>query len=173
MKRSLFFVLALVFLLPGCKKDNTVNTSGTVTINNVQTSPYWYVLGFTFSQDKKVSSLTSPGPDVTVDNDGTLGDVRILTNSYSNSFFKAGTYSSAVEAETAFNNLTGPTVPQWVVWADSIKANQVWIFKTWDDYYAKLRIVSVVSEERDSKNYAECTFEWVYQPDGSLTFPGK
>jgi hypothetical protein len=64
-------------------------------------------------------------------------------------------------------------VTQWVVWADSLKPNQVWLYKSGNDHFSKLRIVSTVSEVRNNWNYAECTFEWVYQPDGTLTFTGK
>ena len=37
----------------------------------------------------------------------------------------------------------------------------------------KIRIVSTVNETRESVPYGECTFQWVYQPDGSSTFPAK
>jgi hypothetical protein len=176
MKRSLVFILLLSVLIPGCKK-NTIKTSGTATIDNtLYGTDNFYALGFTFSLDAKVSNLRNPGPDITVDNDGTLGNVRLLTNGYTNQFFKAGSYTNASEAATVFNNLTAPVVPQYVIWADSIKENQIWIFKTADEYYAKMRIISTFSQKRkaavgDSIIYSECKFEWVYQPDGSLTFP--
>ena len=57
--------------------------------------------------------------------------------------------------------------------ADPINANQVWVYRTGTETYAKIRIISTVNEIRDDMPYGECTFEWVYQPDGSLTFPGK
>jgi hypothetical protein len=174
MKRGLFFILALVFLVSGCHRNNTVKTSGTVTIDNtLYGTTVYYALGFTFSLDEKVSTLRNPGPDITADNDGTIGNVRLLTNNFSDSFYKAGAYSSASEAETAFRNLTAPVVSQWAGWADSVKPNQIWVFKTGDEFYAKMRIVSVDSRAKDSRNFAGCTFDWVYQPDGSLTFPAK
>jgi hypothetical protein len=174
MKRSLIIISLLVFLVAGCKRNNSIKTSGIVTIDNtIYGATNYYVLGFTFSLNEKLSSHRNPAPDLTVDNDGTLGNVRLLTNNFSDSFFNAGKYASASAAETAFINLTSPVVTQWAVWADSIKPNQIWIFRTGDEYYAKMRIISVESERRESRNYSGCTFEWVYQPDGSLTFPGK
>jgi hypothetical protein len=174
MKKILAVILFVVLLQAGCRKGNDTNTSGSVTIDNrLYGTTDYYALGFTFSNDSKISTHGTPGPDITVDNDGTLGDVRLLDNNFTNSFYKIGGYSSSATASQVFDTLKSPVVLQWVVWADSIKANQVLIFKTSDDHYAKLRIVSTVSEVRESRNYAECTFEWVYQPDGSLTFPGK
>jgi hypothetical protein len=72
-----------------------------------------------------------------------------------------------------FYNLTSFTVPEWKVWADSVMPNQIWIYRSGTEHYAKIRIISTVSETRSGHDYAECTFEWVYQPDGTLTFPGK
>ena len=57
--------------------------------------------------------------------------------------------------------------------ADPVIANQVWVYRTGTETYAKIRIISTVNETRDDLPYGECTFEWVYQPDGSTTFPVK
>jgi hypothetical protein len=66
----------------------------------------------------------------------------------------------------------------WTDFADPVKPNQVWIYRSQGEKYAKIRIISTVNERRkdtsalrDSVDYAECTFEWVYQPDGTITFP--
>ena len=37
--------------------------------------------------------------------------------------------------------------------------------------YAKIRIIEVKGELREGIPHAECTFEWVFQSDGSTTFP--
>jgi hypothetical protein len=55
--------------------------------------------------------------------------------------------------------------------ADPIKDNQVWIYKSGTETYTKFRIISTVNETRSNVPYGECTFQWVYQPDGSTTFP--
>jgi hypothetical protein len=56
---------------------------------------------------------------------------------------------------------------------DSIRNNQIWIYRSGSENYSKFRIISTKSEPGNMRDYAECTFEWVYQPDGTLTFPGK
>lgn len=182
MKRYILILLFAVLLLPSCKKQNDNHTSGTATINNVlkmdpKTQDY-YSYGFLFSAGKLVSSHDTPPPDINIINDGSLGKLIFEANNLENSFYKVGQFSSAATAKNVFDNLTAPIVMQWIVWTDSLKSNQVWLYKSGNEHYAKVRIISTLSERRkmetgDSTNYSECTFEWVYQPDGSLTFPGK
>jgi len=174
MKSLIFIILLIAVTLSGCKKDETISNSGIDTINNtLYGTTTYYAKGFLFSQAKIVSTLNTPKPDITIDNDGTLLNLIIQTNNFMDSFYKVGEFASASEAEQAFNNLTSPSIPQWVVWANPVKPNQVWLFRTSSEHYAKIRIISIISETRDSRNYAECTFQWVYQPDGTLSFPGK
>jgi hypothetical protein len=177
MRRLLFITIIPLFFLTACRKDDIPDTSGTATINNILTFDSnlqtYVVYGFLFSQAKLVSSENSQPPDITIGNDGTLYNLIIQANNLKNSFYKAGEYPDASSAKQAFDDLTAPSVLQWVVWADLVKANQIWIYKSGTDHYAKFRIISTVSETRSGRDYAECTFEWCYQPDGSLTFPAK
>jgi hypothetical protein len=84
-----------------------------------------------------------------------------------------GQYIDGATASQAFKNLSSFTVSEWAQLADTVKANQIWLFKTSEEKYAKLLIINTFSEKRANMPFpfAECTFEWVYQPDGSLTFP--
>ncbi len=104
---------------------------------------------------------------------GSLSIFILQTGAGLNGFYLAGEYADEATARQAFNNLTAPVVTQWEEWANPVKPNQVWVYRSADEHYAKIRIASVFSESRSPRNYAECTLEWVYQPDGSLTFPGK
>jgi hypothetical protein len=178
MKRSLILIFVLAIILTSCKKtDNTPSGSGTVTIDSktYQSSTY-YVYGFLFSKAKKVSTLENPGPDITVYvNSDTPTDTWLYfqANNLNPSFSKIGDYPDAASASAAFDNLktVGNTV--WTDLAEPVAANQVWLYKTGTPCYAKLRIISTVNETRDNLPYGECSFEWVYQPDGSATFPVK
>jgi len=182
MRNTIFIVLLFSLLLSSCKKNNgtDTDTSGTATIdNNLTLDPklQTYVnYGFLFSEAKLVSNVGAPKPDITISNDGTLNNL-IIQAKINSRFYKAGEYINANLAIQAFNNLTSVSVPQWEDWAFSIKPNQVWIFETADEHYAKIRIIETISEIRSQPElnwkWAECTFEWVYQPDGTLTFPGK
>lgn len=172
--------MLLVLFFARCKKESTnipdidsVRLSGIDTINNnlYGSGPY-YAYGFSFPQGKKISTLSVPEPDITVDSYN-LDTLILQTNNYKNSFYLAGEYGNATLAEEAFDSLTSPIVLQWAIWAKPVKANQIWVYKSGTNHYAKLRIISTVSKAASPIDYAECVFEWVYQPDGSLTFPGK
>jgi hypothetical protein len=178
MRNSLYIILLLsVFLQGSCKKDE-IPLAGTETIETTLfgTGPY-YAYGFSFSLAKQISTLDDPGPDIAlladVDINGTIRRLMLQTENYKNSFCKYGEYPNPSSAETAYNSLTTANVSQWVEWADTVRANQVWIFRTGAEHYAKFRIVKTVAEQKSGVAYGSCTFEWDYQPDGSLTFPGK
>jgi hypothetical protein len=175
MKRSLILVFLMPFVLAGCSKNNeTSSNSGTVTINNktFQSTTY-YVFGFLFSEAKKVSTLDVPGPDITVsvNSDTPPNRLYLQADNLSPSFYKVGTYPDAQSAAAAFDGLLTVGNYQWTELADTIAPNQVWVYKTGTPSYAKIRIISTINETRDNLPYGECTFEWVYQPDGTTTFP--
>ena len=173
-KWLLLILLLVVFLESSCKKDDTPDTSGIVTIDNTSTlGPVtYYVYGFLFAEAKKVTTLDTPPPDITVESNGTNLYLDTKVNSY---FYKSGEYNDAATAATAFDNLKSATVLQsdWAGLADPIRENQIWIFKSSTDHYAKFRIISTKTAPGQGRPYAECTFEWEYQPDGTLSFPGK
>jgi hypothetical protein len=175
MNRYLIILIFIAVSAGGCKKKDNPRLSGTDTIdNNLYGAGPYYAYGFSFSRAEKVSTLDDPGPDITLlafDINGIV--TKIQTDNFQSSFYKAGEYPDASSAEQAFDNLTSPIVSQWVEEADAIGANQIWIFRTSKEKYAKFRIIDTFSEMRSGWAYGECTFEWVYQPDGSLTFPVK
>lgn len=175
MRKTLFAILILILLVPAsCKKDNTPATSGTVTIDNTRSQGQTYtVYGFLFSQAKKVSKPGNPPPDITIDSDGT--NLVLMADNFKNSFFKFGQYNDAASAATAFDNLTSATIQesQWEGLASPVLPDAIWIYRSGTTHYAKILITSIVSEVRSGHPYAECSFKWKYQPDGSLTFQGK
>jgi hypothetical protein len=177
MKNLIFLQIMSMLLLFSCKKEELSKISGTATINNnleLDINLQTYIgYGFLFSEGKLVTTTGSPKPDITIGNDGSLTNLILQTDNYKDSFYIAGEYTDAISTEAAFDALTSFTFPTWESWAYSIKPNQIWIFRTSAEKYAKIRIISTISEVRNTRDYAECTFEWVYQPDGSLTFPGK
>lgn len=176
MKKSFLIILIFLSIFSGCKKTETPRTSGTDTIDNTLygSGPY-YENGFSFSQAKKVSSLDDPGPDILiyVNIDNSIPRLTLQANNLKPSFYLAGQYNDDATASSGFINLKTVAVSQWLDMADPIAANQVWIYRTGRDQYVKFRIISIINEVRNNLPYGECTFEWLFQPDGSLTFPGK
>lgn len=168
------FVILLIVLLSfvSCNKNDSGETSGTATINNERfLSQTYYVYGFLFSRGELVATTANPSPDITIDTDGT--SVFFAANNYKSSFYKAGEYSDETAAKSAFDDLKTVNVTDWEEWANPLKENQIWIYRTGTECYAKIRIVTLLKEIRNERNYTECTFEWVYQPDGTTTFPAK
>ena len=177
MKRLILIPAIVLVFLSGCKKDQTPSSSGTVTIDNTTfQSTTYYVFGFSFSKAKKVSTLETPGPDITVYvNSDTPTDtwLYLQANNLNPSFYLIGEYPDAASASAAFDDLKTVGSYQWTDLAQPIAPNQVWVYKTGTPCYAKIRIISTVNETRNAIHYGECTFEWIYQPDGSTTFPAR
>lgn len=119
--------------------------------------------------------MKNPGPDITiyVNQDNTPFRLTLQSNNLNPSFFRIGDYADEAAAKTAFDNLKTVPAAQWTDMADPIAPNQVWIYRSGDEKYAKIRIVSTKNEVRQLIPYGECTFQWVFQPDGSTTFPAK
>jgi hypothetical protein len=176
MKRAFYILLVIIIAVSSCTKVEKKRTSGIDTIDNTvhQTTTY-FQYGFSFSQAKSVSNLANPGSDIIVyvNVDTLPSRLTFQANNLKPSFFKLGDYADEAAAKAAFDNLKTVSVSQWTDIADPINANQVWIYRSGSDTYTKIRIISTVNETRQGVIYGECTFQWVYQPDGSLTFPGK
>jgi len=177
MKRIVFILLAIFSILTGCTKKEPTRTSGIDTIDNITYfSTTYYNYAFSFSGAKLVSTNINHGWDISIfvitDNPGTPR-LTLQANNLKASFYKAGDYPDESTAKSAFDNLKTVSVTQWQDMADPISANQVWIYRSGTDKYTKFRIISTINETRQSIPYGECNFQWVFQPDGSLTFPGK
>ena len=177
MKRLLILLLPFIIIAGGCDetgKAGKIPVTGTVTIENtLYGSELYYTNGFNFAKAEITSSLATPKPDVTIYFDDTQELFILQTEAGLNGFFLQGEYADETSAKAAFNNLTAHSVSNWEDWANPVRPNQVWLYRSASEHYAKLRIVSVSFTAMDPRDYAECTFEWAYQPDGSKTFPGK
>jgi hypothetical protein len=176
MKRIVYIALSIVTILTGCTKKEPNRTAGNDTIDNITYfSTTYYNFGFSFSSAKLISTNTTPGPDIViyVNVDNGTPRLTLQSNNLQPSFNKVGDFADAATAQTAFDNLKTVAATQWTDMADPINNNQVWIYRSGSGAYTKLRITNTVNEPRSGNNYGECSFQWVYQPDGSSTFPGK
>lgn len=178
MRKYLIFIILFTFLLAGCRKNDNPRLSGTDTIDNTLygTGPY-YAFGFSIPTGEKISTINDPLDVITiladVDINNEIRRIFFDTRNFKESFFLFGEYTDATTALLSFENLISFSNPQWTASGDTVRSNQIWLFRTSTEKYAKIRVISTVAEIRNNKPFAECTFEWVYQPDGTLTFPGK
>jgi hypothetical protein len=182
MRPWLIPVLTLALLAGGCKRDNQ-QLSGTVTLTNelFGGDPYYYGLGLSFDEAKAVPTLpdqeradivlmagTIPG--------GTSVEPFLSANTLEPAFALKGEYATESEAVTAFralkdlSGMLGGTF-SFLDLAAPLKKNQVWVVRTRDHTYAKIRIIDVVLDTAPNPDFASCRLEWVWQPDGSATFP--
>ncbi|MHC1731218.1 MAG: hypothetical protein AB9888_04140 [Bacteroidales bacterium] len=179
MKLRIIPALAAILLLSGCGGDEQ-RTSGTITLSNelYDGGSYYYAMGLSFDEAKEVPTL----PDAyradiklvagAVEESGPV--VAFLSaNTLNPPFALTGTYPSESAAKSAFSALTSVGSHVWTDLAAPLEANQVWVMKTRDATYAKLRIISVKLNSTANPPVATCTLEWVWQPDGSTAFPGK
>jgi hypothetical protein len=177
MKFRHITAMALMLLLAGCGGDDQ-KTSGTVTLSSelYDSGTYYYAMGLSFDEAGEVPTLPDQyRADITLQaGPVTTGGpvVAYLTaNTLDPPFALAGTYGSGSEAKSAFNALKNVGTYSWIDLAAPLAANQVWIAKTRDAKYAKLRIISVTLNTSVNPPVAECALEWVWQPDGTATFP--
>lgn len=175
--RTAVAVFLLTILAVSCGRDESVPLRGTVTIDSrlYGTGPY-YATGFTFLSASVTPTNRNPQPDILVlaetNVSGDVTGVYFSTSAFLPSFHKHGSYPDAASANTAFNNLTEVNpASNWLDLAIPVKVNEVWVFRTRDEKYAKIKIIEVKAEMREGNPYAECKFEWTFQPDGSTTFP--
>jgi hypothetical protein len=173
MKRAALIFLLFTVLVTGCTKTEDTRIKGTDTIDNITyQSTTYYVYGFSFAKAKLVSTLENPGPDIIiyVNQDTSTPRLTLQSDNLNSSFFKIGDFPDEASAIAAFDNLKTVSVTQWQDMVDPLEVNQVWIYRTSNDHYAKIRIVSTVNETRQGIAYGECSFQWAYQSDGSSIF---
>lgn len=180
MKNTLSVFLAFLLLASACSKDDEVTRSGVATIDNTTyQSDTYYIYGFSFPRATRVSTLENPGPDISVYvNPVDPALLLLIANNLYPSFLKIGDFDNMSDAQNAFNNLKQvPLTTEWTDLAEPILPNQVWVYRSGDEEYTKIRIISTNAEQRMSTilnrfvDYGECSFEWVHQPDGSIIFP--
>jgi hypothetical protein len=177
MRRIYLIIFIVLVALTGCKKVKTPPDSGTITINNeLSGSGPYYAFGFSVKTGTKVSTLSSPLDVITIlgatDINSEVKKFLLSCENFENSFSKYGDYTDATTAKNAFENLKTFTATTWTASGDSVLPDQIWLFRTSDEKYAKIRIISTFSEARAGMPYPYCetTLEWVYQPDGTLIF---
>lgn len=180
MKSIVVVSSLLLIIIASCsKEDESAPVSGTVTINNnLKGDQYtgYYAFGFNFVLGTQVSTIENPDPDISISNGSTYDQLIFVNNNNLPSFFKYGEYADEASASQAYNSLTSATVTQWSGIGTGVKPHQVWLYRSDNEHYAKLRVVSTKAEPaagNTNREFAECTFEWYYQPDGTLTFPAR
>ncbi len=179
MKGWFIPAMAVMMLLAGCGKDEQ-KTSGTITLTNeLFGTTVYYSMGLSFGQAGVISSLTVPGPDIFLEAgslaEGSPVEPFLSANTLEPSYAFMGEYTTESEAVNAFDALTDASslssVFSFIDLATPLRKNQVWVVRTRDSKFAKIRIIEVTLDTGANPDFASCRLEWVWQPDGTATFP--
>jgi len=75
--------------------------------------------------------------------------------------------SLALQYFNYYNNIIDSN---YVSLANPLEKNQVWTFRTSANKFGKILIKDVKAFVKDTENYAETTFLWEFQPNGTSKF---
>ncbi len=179
MKRTTGLLVAVLVLFSACnKKNDTTPLSGMASLDsrlyfNQETQNY-YLFGFDFDKAKSVRFeffVSGEGTDLILSPTATLDGGYFTCPGNDEAFFLAESFDDISAAQAYFNDLKTFTPHSFGEWANPLLPNQVWIVKTIEDTYAKIWIQSVEVLNDNDGDYVKVSFAWVYQPDGSMTFP--
>ena len=177
MKPAVIQAIAVLLMLTACDGKETP-VSGTITLTNelYDAGDHYYALGLSLIDAKAVpyfqgedkadiwlmaGTVTDGGPVV----------AYLAANTLDPPFALIGSYNTGNDAQDAFNGLRSISSVSYIDLAAPLEENQVWVFKTRDYKYAKFRIITLNLDTSGDAPWASCKLEWVYQPDGSATFP--
>jgi hypothetical protein len=181
INRFAWLSLGFLLLLSGCDGDNSPPTTGEVTITSeliLEGSTYTFN-GFSFELGKVVycnpqSCKHAPDLIVIPDNSGEeiIAYLEILNNVQEKPLMAlAGEFADWTSAMNFFNNYKQIADSlSYTYWAKPALEYQVWVIKTLKGQYGKIVIKDVVTFLNGTTPYAEITFNWAYQPDGSTLF---
>jgi hypothetical protein len=179
VKRVFIFSVLLLFAFSGCEKEESPDTSGeaTLTSDRFLEGLTYSIYGFSFEQGK-VIKYNPAGEGIIPDffilpKTGTGGQstgALLDSPNQNKSFSLTAEFSDSSLALQYFSEYKNIIDSNYVFLADPLKENQVWTFRTTANKFGKILIKDVKAFVKDTENYAETTFLWEFQPDGSLYF---
>jgi len=179
MKRVFLFSALLLFAFSGCEKEKIPDNSGEATLTSdrfLEGSTY-SIWGFSFDQ-REVIKYNPAGEGIIPDFfilpiTGTGGQptgALLDSPNQNKSFSLTAEFNDSSLALQYFNDYKNIIDSNYVSLANPLEKNQVWTFRTTANKFGKILIIEVKAYVKDSENYAETTFLWEYQPDGSMDF---
>jgi len=181
MKKIVWLWIGCFILVTGCDEDGSTPTTGEVTITSelILEGDTYTFNGFSFESGKVVycnpQSCKHP-PDLIVipDNSGEemVAYLEILNNVQEKPLMAlAGEFADWNSAVDFFDNYKQIADSlTYTYWAKPALEYQIWIVKTLSGKYGKIVIKDVLTYLNGTTPYAEITFKWAYQPNGSTLF---
>ncbi len=174
-------LLILFFITPSCKKDNgnpSHTNEITLSSQTFGTQPY-YIMGYSFEYQDFYERISS-GSEIDIylneilNTKGELTGVQFSTNTVSEStygFYLNAEFLDLAGAEEFYNNYNQAAFPEFVTLTDTIKAFQMYTFRTWKANYVKFFVKEIrVYNEGDRAEYMEVDIKYFIQRDGTIYF---
>ena len=177
---AFLFAVLILFCLSCEEKQNPPSKKGNVTLSSeILGTTVYYVNGYSFEEEKYVSSLSSGGGDVAdvipenlLNVDGEV-IAMVLSPGPGNpfGFYKNFESSDLEEARDFYLNYLEVDVGEFSASTSQLKAGQVYTFRTLKENYVKILVRDVRYMISGSfSDYIEADISYSIQRDGSTTF---
>jgi hypothetical protein len=182
MNLKLFIVsTCLAFCMSSCDKKTTDPfNEGEVTISSriYGSSPVFYVNAYSFETGKEIPATGAGGEtaDILAEQIRTVsGDVAGLRLSTFSSnpygFYLNGSFASREAAENYYSTYTAAVNGPWTEQTDTVRAHQVYTFRTYTGNYVKFVVDETrVVETPGLPDYAEADLRYYIQRNGTTSF---
>jgi len=170
-----FLLTGLIFALPSCTGDKGGEYSSEVVLSSeLLGSLTYYVNGFSFETGEFIPYPGSSGlPDLVVENyrnnEGEYIAAAFSSPGNNSAFLLKGEFNSSEAAKSAYEALlVADTVSYYMETSDTLRINQVWLFKSESGHYARMLINDIEKiYGTGGVAYFEITLTYRYQPEDS------
>lgn len=180
MYRLVLILSIFILLGSACEEKNSPpSPSGEVTVSSeIFGSTVYYVNGYSFEEEKFVPSLNSgssvpdiiPVNELNVDGD-VIGMVFSAGPNNGDGFYINFESSDIGEAENFYNQYSSVEFDQFSPLTDTLRAGQVYTFKTYKGNYVKFLIEGVrMMTQSVNSDYVEADIKYFIQRDGATEF---
>jgi hypothetical protein len=179
MRLILIIIASFILLSTSCKKEDksTVPEADITLSSKTLMDIEYYSFGYSFELQKFVKKTLNP-PDIIdiylnkiISVSGKLTGVQFATNEVpasASGFFRNNSFANSADAVIFYDNYTTAIAPQLSILTDTVKANQIWTFKTWKNNYVKFLVKEVRKvPDGSSGDYIEVDIKYFIQRDGS------
>jgi len=168
-------LLTLVFFsLMACDHSGGTYSDEILLSSELFGSATYYVRGYLFEEGEFINYPGTDGtPDILAENfrqaDGSIVAAGFSSPGNSAAFLLKGTYNSESEATDVYTALTvADTVSTYQEITDTLRINQVWLFRTVNGHYAKMQIKDIAKVTGSNQTvHFEIQFQYRYQPEDS------
>ena len=180
MKRIILLAFTCIFICYACEEENNEpKAKGEITLSSeILGTSIYYVNGYSFEEEKYVSSMNSDSDvsdiipqNIIKPNQEIIGMVLSPGPGNSYGFYKNFEGENLSEAEDFYSNYIEVDIQNFATLSDTLKAGQVFTFRTFKDNFVKFIVKEVrMSPGLFPEGYVEADIKYNIQQDGSAVF---